>query len=77
VHFAKAIGLDFGEAWRRAVPEQKQRVQNFLFQSGLCYSQELRKFEHLNPCLFNTMEEVGFNNWWLASPTGFEPVLPP
>jgi site-specific DNA recombinase len=77
VRFAKAMLLDIGEAWRRAGAEQKQRVQNFLFQSGLHYSQELKKFEHPNPCLFNTMEEVGFKNWWLASPTGFEPVLPP
>jgi hypothetical protein len=44
--------------------------------SGLRYSQESRKFEHFSPCLFNTMEEGGFKNWWLASPTGFEPGLP-
>jgi len=62
--------LDLGAAWFYAGPEQKQRVQNFLFQSGLRYSQELRKFEHPNPCLFNTMEEAGSKNWWLASPTG-------
>ncbi len=77
VRFAKAMLIDIRQAWLHAKPEQKQRVQNFLFQDGLCYSQELRKFEHLNPCLFNTMKEVGFKNWWLASPTGFEPVLPP
>ena len=77
VQFAKAMLLDIGEAWRLAGAEQKQRVQNFLFQNGLRYSQKLRKFEHLNPCLFNTMEEIGYKGWYLASPTGFEPVLPP
>jgi len=46
VRFAKAMLLDLGEAWRRAGSEQKQRVPNFLFQSGLRYSQELKKFEH-------------------------------
>jgi hypothetical protein len=34
VRFAKAMLLDIGEAWRRAGAEQKQRVQDFLFQSG-------------------------------------------
>ena len=29
------------------------------------------------PCLFNTVEELTDRNWCLASPTGFEPVLPP
>jgi site-specific DNA recombinase len=77
VRFAKAMQLDIGEAWWHAGAEQKQRVQNFLFQGDLRYSQELRKFEHPNPCLFNTMEEMGHKDWWLASPTGFEPVLPP
>jgi len=75
--FANAMLLDVAEAWRLAGAEQKQGVQNLLFQNGLRYSQKLRKFEHLNPCLFNTIEQAGFKNWWLASPTGFEPVLPP
>ena len=35
------------------------------------------KFEHLNPCLFNAMEDMTGKDWYLASPTGFEPVLPP
>ncbi|HZS95875.1 MAG TPA: hypothetical protein VFA40_03780 [Terriglobales bacterium] len=77
LRFANAMLLDVAGAWQRAGAEQKVRVQNLLFQNGLHYSQEYRKFEHLNPCLFNTMEEVICKNWWLASPTGFEPVLPP
>ena len=67
VQFAKAMLVDLGESWRRAGPEQRQRVQNFLFQDGLRYSQQLKKFEHPNPCLFNTMEVMGCKDWWLAS----------
>jgi hypothetical protein len=75
--FAKAMLLNLGEAWRRAEVEQKVWVQNFLFEGGLNYSQESGDFEHPNPCLFNAMEGFAGGNSWLASPTGFEPVLPP
>jgi hypothetical protein len=58
--------LDVAEAWQRAGAEQKVRVQNLLFQNGLRYSQKSRNFEHLNPCLFNVMEEMTFKTWRLA-----------
>jgi hypothetical protein len=61
--FQQMMLLDVVEAWRLAGAEQKQSVQNLPFQNGLWYSQKLRKFEHLNPCLFNTIELVGFKNW--------------
>jgi hypothetical protein len=55
LRFANAMLLDIAGGGQRAGAEQKVRVQNLLFQHGLHYSQESRKFEHLNPCLFNTI----------------------
>jgi len=77
VRFANALLLDVASAWQRARGEDGVRVQNLLFHDGLRYSAELENFKHLNPCLFGAMEEMSGKNWWLASPTGFEPVLPP
>ena len=75
--FAQIMLLDVSAAWQQANPDEKVGVQNLLFQDGLYYSQESEKFEHPNACLFNSMAEMKVKNWWLASPTGFEPVLPP
>ena len=77
VRFAKTMLLDIATVSQRAQGKQKVRIQNLLFQCGLRYSSESEKFEHLNPCLFNAMEDVTGKDWYLASPTGFEPVLPP
>ena len=77
LRFTKVALLDVAGAWQWADAEQKVRVQNLLFGDGLRYSQESANFEHPNTCLFRTMEEMSSVNGWLASPTGFEPVLPP
>jgi len=61
LRFANAI-LDIAGARQSAGAEQKVRVHTLLFQRGLQYSQESRKFEHLDPCLFNTMEETTGKN---------------
>jgi len=75
LRFARAMVMDIAGAWQRAGTEQKISVQNLLFQNGLHYSQTSKKFEHLKPCLFNAVGELVDGNWWLASPTGFEPVV--
>jgi hypothetical protein len=75
--FVNAMLVDLARAWLSAKAEQRVRVQNLLFQNSLRYSQTSRSFERPKPCLFNTLEETSGQNWWLASPTGFEPVLPP
>jgi len=46
--------LDIAGARQPAGAEQKMHVQNLMFQNGLAYSQESRKFEHFNPCLFTS-----------------------
>ena len=56
--FANAMLIDLAAAWQRAQGEQRVRVQNLLFQNGLRFSQKSKKFEHLKPCLFSTMEEM-------------------
>jgi len=77
IRFGKAAMADFVKAWQRATGDQKSGVQTLVFQDGLLYSSESRKFEHLNPHLFSIVAGGSSNSGWLASPTGFEPVLPP
>jgi site-specific DNA recombinase len=77
VRFGKAALADFAGAWGRANGDQKFGVQNLVFQGGLHYSPESRKFEHLNTHLFSVVAGMSSEYGGLASPTGFEPVLPP
>ena len=69
--------IDMAQAWHQANPEQKQRVQTFLFSEGLSYSQESGTLNTSNACLFSALEVLLVQNINLASPTGFEPVLSP
>jgi site-specific DNA recombinase len=77
LRFANAALVDIASAWECAESEERLGVQTLLFQNALRYSQERGNFEHLNPCLYSRIAEIQDKNWWLASPTGFEPVLPP
>ena len=77
VRFAKIHLMDVAEAWQLATPEQRGRVQNLLFDGGLAYSSKAGILNHSNSSLFSTLEAVNHPNVLLASPTGFEPVLPP
>lgn len=40
IRFSELLLLDIAQAWKIAEPEQRQRVQNLLFESGLHYSPE-------------------------------------
>ena len=77
MRLAKCCLVDLASAWQLANSEQKLRVQNFLFGSDLRYSRENRNFEHPKPCLFSMIKEMTGKDWWLASPTGFEPAFAP
>jgi len=77
VRFGKAALADLVGAWQRANGDQRLGVQTLVFQDGLLYSPESKKFEHLNPHLFSIVAGVSSKSGLLASPTGFEPVLPP
>jgi hypothetical protein len=52
-------------------------VQTFPLKQDLQPSQTIRNFEHPNSGSFNAMEKIADENLCLASPAGFEPVLPP
>ncbi len=69
--------MDIARAWEIAEPEQRQRVQNLLFEGGLHYSQEAGFLNRSKPSLFSALEAMTDEKGLLASPTGFEPVLSP
>jgi hypothetical protein len=77
VRFAELLLMDIARAWQIAKPEQRQRVQNLLFHDGLQYSPESGILNRSKSCLFTALEQLSDKNGLLASPTGFEPVLPP
>jgi len=74
---AENIILDASRLWMEGTLDQRQRLQTVLFPKGVTYS---------NRSGFGTTETSLFFRWLaivqekkqdLASPTGFEPVLPP
>jgi hypothetical protein len=77
VRFAKLHTVDVAGAWQLATVEQKYRVQTFLFEGGLSYSEKNGILNRSNSCLFSTLELLSGSKVNLASPTGFEPVLSP
>jgi DNA invertase Pin-like site-specific DNA recombinase len=77
VRFAELQLQDIAGAWQIADPEQRQRVQNLLFQDGLAFSQQRGILNRSKSCLYSVLEATGSENGLLASPTGFEPVLSP
>jgi hypothetical protein len=63
--------------WKIASPEDRLLVQNHVFQSGLLYDREKGILNSVNTNLFNVLDGINTEKINLASPTGFEPVLPP
>ena len=77
LRFAEIHLMDIAGVWQIAGPEQRQRVQNLLFQDGLDYSPEAGILNRSNSSLFSMLETMSNEKGLLASPTGFEPVLSP
>jgi site-specific DNA recombinase len=69
--------LDISTAWMRGTVDQRQMFQKILFPNGLVYSQSKGILNTDKECLFSKLEEFMSDYLSLASPTGFEPVLPP
>jgi site-specific DNA recombinase len=64
------------QLWREASLEQKQRLQKVFFPDGLTFSGE--EFgTAVNTSFFSVLSVFQDTKSNLASPTGFEPVLPP
>lgn len=75
VRFAELQVMDMAKVWRMANPEQRERVQNLLFQGGLDYSPE---FGFLNPSmysLFYNLKTVDLKNKGLVEAAGVEPAV--
>jgi site-specific DNA recombinase len=77
MRFVELSLSDIAKAWQLAEAEKRQTVQTLLFEDGLAYDQKSNSLNHPNSCLFSVLEQISTDNLLLASPTGFEPVLPP
>ena len=77
VRFAEPQLMDFAAAWQRARDEQRQTIQALLFSKGLVYSPISKSLNPSSTSLCKMLEQMNPKNLRLASPTGFEPVLPP
>jgi hypothetical protein len=74
VRFAELQLGDMAHVWRIASPEQRERVQNLLFERGLDYSPESGFSNRSNSSLFNVLEEVDFQNTTMVEAAGVEPA---
>jgi site-specific DNA recombinase len=75
--FADRLLSDPAGIWTRASLDMRQRLQTVLFPSGLTYSQNEGFGTGQTPSFFSLLAAMETENTTLASPTGFEPVLPP
>jgi hypothetical protein len=64
------------ELWLQSSPEQKQRMQRVFFPDGLTFTNDGFGTAASNS-FFNVLQGFTLEKATLASPTGFEPVLPP
>ena len=74
VRFAELQLTDMAHVWRIASPEQRERVQNLLFESGLDYSSELGFLNRSESSLFNALETVDSRKVSLVDLIGIEPM---
>ena len=72
MEFSKSLLVNIPEAWRRADVDQKQRVQNVLFPSGLKYHPEKGILNSDNDCLFNQLEAFVSGKVFMVRPERFE-----
>jgi site-specific DNA recombinase len=75
--FCELSLADLAGLWQRASDGQRRRVQTLLFKTTLTYSPITKSLNPGNSSLFRMLEHMNPKNLRLASPTGFEPVLPP
>jgi site-specific DNA recombinase len=73
IRFAELQFMDIGNAWRIAGPEQRQRVQNLLFEGGLDYSPGAGILNRSNCSLFCSIEAISAQKSSVVGPPGLEP----
>jgi site-specific DNA recombinase len=74
VHFAELQLTDMAKVWRIANPEQRERVQNLLFEGGLDYSPETGFLNRSKSSLFSVLETVNIQDANLVDLIGIEPM---
>jgi hypothetical protein len=74
VRFAELQITDMANVWRLANPEQRERVQNLLFQGGLDYSQKSGFLNRSKSSLFCVLETVDMQEANLVDLIGIEPM---
>jgi site-specific DNA recombinase len=72
LEFSKSMLVDIPTAWMRASLDQKQRVQNILFPSGLKYHPEKGILNSDNECLFSQLESFLGGKMSMVRPRRFE-----
>jgi hypothetical protein len=77
VAFAELHLANLHDLWLGADDDQRRRVQTILFRDGLEYVPKTKSLNYAKSTFFNVLEKINQENLWLASPTGFEPVLSP
>ena len=75
--FSRNVVLDVSTAWLQASLDRRQMVQKILLPMGIRYSQEEGFLNPDKASLFSQLHHLIAEPDILASPTGFEPVLPP
>jgi site-specific DNA recombinase len=70
--FSQSMLVDIPTAWARANVDQKQRVQNLLFPSGLKYHPEKGILNSDNDCLFSQLEGFLGGKMSMVRPRRFE-----
>jgi site-specific DNA recombinase len=74
VRFAELQLTNMATVWRIASPEQRERVQNLLFESGLDYSPEKGFLNRFKSSLFHALETVDVQKTNLVDLIGIEPM---
>jgi site-specific DNA recombinase len=77
MRFAETALTEIGRMWLDADVEHRLVIQRVVFPEGLDYSADGGFGTPLTGCLFSSLGDVAEAIESLASPTGFEPVLPP
>ena len=68
--FSRLMLVDIAEAWRRADGDKKLRVQSFLFQGGISYTQESKFLNTINPTLFQQLTQLSDPELVVGVPDG-------
>jgi hypothetical protein len=72
VTFARLHLMDLSKAWQVAGPDQRQRVQNLLFEHGLTYAPESGFSNTSKSSVFNVMQAIGGSELSVVRPERIE-----